>query len=574
MNGKSYSGYWSRGRLSRRRLLATGAAGSGALALSLGAAGCAGRPASQSSQPSGTPGAQTQPNTGGTLNLATNSDGVLDAQKTSSGPGGPVSGVQSRLFRFITGATPTVGQNHDLENDLGVSAESPDAVTWTIKLRPDAKFQNIPPVNGHAVEAEDIKSTFQRALDPATSNPNRGSLLMIDPAQIQTPDKQTIVFKLLYPYSPFHKMLGSTSYSWIFPREAYAGAYDPLKTVIGSGPFLIDSIQPSVATTVKRNPDWFDKPRPYLDGARTAVIPDTNTTRAQFGAGNLDTLVLDNTADFQTYSQANPKATVVKAIDGRSFPLYLQLGDLSSPFQDVRVRRALSMAIDRETIGKAIFSGESLYYTFVPGYMGKWAVSQQDVDPSTQQYFKYNPTQAKQMLSAAGQSNLELKVAYVTAGFYTPAYQKQAETIANMLNQVGIKTTLVAQDYVKDFIGGGHGSRQGNFDKNTIGFFAEAVYSEADDYLYIYFHSKSTSNGEKLNDPKLDAMIDKERAIPDENERLKAVQDIEKYIADQMYVVPTVGTYSWTLVNPRIQNYQYSQSAAFTETYTKLWLQQ
>jgi peptide/nickel transport system substrate-binding protein len=562
MIDRSSLSVWPRRRLTRRRLLVSGAAGAPAV-LALGAAACSTKASPQSGRSAVSTAAQ--PVTGGTFQGAATSNSVLDAQKTSSGPAAIVSGAQSRLFKFKTGIDPTVYANHDLEPDLALSAESPDAVTWTIKLRADAKFQNIPPVNGHAVEAEDIKATFLRGLDPATSNPNRGSLAMIDPAQIQTPDKQTVIFKLLYPYSPFHKALGSASYAWIFPREVASGGYDPAKTVIGSGPFIVNSVVPDVASTVVRNPDWFGRPLAYVDGVKIAIIADQQTVQAQFTAGNLDTLTIDNYNDLQTFSQRNPKAQVIKTVDGRSFPLYLQLGDPTSPFQDIRVRQALSMAIDRETIGKVIFSGQTVYKLFVPGYMGKWALGPEDLDQNTQQFFKYNPTEAKKLLAAAGINNLELKVAYVTGGFYTPAYQQQAETIAN---------SLVANDYVKDFIGGGKGTRQGNFDKYTIGFFAEAVYTEADDYLYIYFHSKSTSNGEKLVDPTLDAMIDKERTIADEDARLKAVQDIEKYIAGKMYVVPTVGSYTWTLVQPRIHNFQYSNGATFTETDAKLWIQQ
>jgi peptide/nickel transport system substrate-binding protein len=558
----------SRSRASRRRLLA---AAGGTMLVGLGSA-CA----SRSRAPAGAtaPASAAQPpRTGGTLSLYATANAVLDAQKTSSGPAAIVQGVQSRIFRIKTGLDPRVYADHDIEPDLGVSAESPDAITWTVKLRSDARFHNVAPVNGHPVDAEDVKATFIRALDPATNNPNRGSLTMIDPAQIETPDKNTVVFKLLYPYAPFRKALASTSYSWIFPREVLSGGYDPAKVVIGSGPFIVESIQPDVAWTARRNPDWFEKGRPYVDGLRVAIVPDLQQQFAQFAAGNLDLLLVDNYNDLQTVTQRSPKASVIKAVDGRAFPIYLQLGDPSSAFTDIRVRRALSMAIDREAIGKAIFSGQTVYTLFVPGYMGKWALGPQDLPKDLQQYFNYNPAEAKKLLESAGATNLQLKLAYVTGGFYTPAYSKQAETVGNMLNTAGIKANLVTQEYIKDFIGGGRGSRQGNFDKDTVGFFAEAVYTEADDYLYIYFHSKSSSNAERLKDLTLDAMIDKERSIVDEEARLKAVQDIEKYIADKMYVVPTIGGFEWNIIQPRLQNFQYSKSSNYTETWSKAWLQ-
>jgi len=560
-------------RLNRRRLLAATSAGAASSAAAL-LFGCSGRP------PAGTPSASRQgspgtPRNGGTLAAYLTYNPPLDPQKVSAGAQTSISGVLSRLFKFKTGTDPNAFADHETENDLGLSAESPDAITWTVKLRTDARFTNIPPVNGHAVEAEDIKASFTRAVDPSTGNPNRGSLSMIDPAQIQTPDKNTIVFKLAYPYAPFVATLASPAYSWIFPREVLTGSYDPSKTVIGSGPLILDSVTPDVAYVYKRNPDYFDKDAPHVDSIRVAIVADAAQRLAQFSGGNLDYLLIDNPNDLPAAKQQNPKATVLKVLDGRAFPLYLQLGDPTSPFQDIRVRRALSLAIDRETAGKVVWNGDSQFTLFVPAYMGKWASTVSDLDPSVQQWYKYDPAQAKQLLEAAGATNLQLKFAYVSPGPFTvPSYVQLAQTVSSMLNNVGIKTALIMHDYNKDFVDAGKGSRQGYFDRDTVGFFAEAVYSEADEYLYSYFHSKSTSNGEHLSDPALDSMIDKERTLVDRNERLKAVQDIQKYIADKMYVVPSVGSYEFELVAPRVQNFQYTQSlGVMTESWSKLWLQ-
>lgn len=96
---------------------------------------------------------------------------------------------------------------------------------------------------------------------------------------------------------------------------------------------------------------------------------------------------------------------------------------------------------------------------------------------------------------------------------------------------------------------------------------------EADEYLFGYWDSKSTNSHERLNDPAMDAMIDKQRTILDENERVKAVKDIVKYVADKMYVLSSVGSYKYSLIQPRVRNYNYSDSlGSHTEMYAKLWL--
>ncbi len=569
----SEDSYWTilRQRTLRRRVfLATAAAGAGLSSLSALSCGSRQQTASQSA---GTPTqAQAAAQPGGTFLWYLNSNYGLDPQKLSATGHQATGGVLSRVFRFKAGADPNAFTEHAIENDLGVSGESPDAVTWTIKLRPDAKFHNVDPVNGHAVEAEDIKATFTRMLDPATSAPNRGAIDMMSAAQVQTPDKQTVVFKLNYPYAPFPKLLSSATYSMIYPREVLTGAYDPAKKAIGSGPFMIDTITPDVAYTYKRNPDWFEKGRPNVDGLKIAIITNVAQQYAQFAAGNLDFLDVANPFDVPTIKQENPKATLLKVERASPYPFYFQMGDPTSVFQDIRVRRAFSMAIDRETIGKVVYGGEFVQPVFVPSYMGRWSLKVPDLPPDTQQYFKYNPSEARKLLEAAGQTNLQIRIGYPDT-FGTPVYVKQVETAANFLNAVGIKTTYWVMNYQKDFVDGGKGARQGFFDKDVVMYASAGGYSDADDWLFAYFHSKSTSNQERLADPVYDAMIDKERTLTNDAERLKAVREALQYLADKMYLVPTGGTYQWEFVNPRVQSFEYTNSlGVVTESFSKLWL--
>lgn len=570
MSDKSFYGRLV-GKLNRRRALGVVATGAGSIAV-ISACGRGG------SKPSagGTAPGQAQadkPRLGGTYNSYSQYNALLDPQKVSTGGTQTLaSGVMSRLFRYKTSTDPKLINDHDIESDLGLSAESPDAVTWTVKLRPKIHFQNVPPVNGHAVEAQDIKETFIRfvTLPP---NPNRGALGMIDPNQIDVPAADTLVFRLKYPYAPFQKLLASGAYGWIFPREAIDGGYDPAKQMIGSGPFIMENFTPDVAYVFKKSPDWFEPGRPYVDSVRYAIIQDATQRLAQFTAGNLDDLSIQ-IPDVDAVKQANPKAAFVPQAPSNSNSIYLQLGDPASPFQDIRVRRALSMVVDRDTLSKVSFNGQGKVMVFVPLTLGKWSISPDDLDPSTAQYFKYNPAEAKKLLDAAGASNLALRFAYIAnAPFSNPAYRSLYETIGHMLGDAGIKVTLIDHDYNKDFVDAGHGSRQGYFDKEVVVFGGIAQYTEADEYIFSYFHSKSASNGERLNDSKLDSMIDKARTIVNETDRLKAYQDIQKYIAQQMYVVPTCGGGSYVVTQPWVANYNLSvQTDVFAETYSKVWL--
>ena len=555
---------------SRRRALAGVGAGVAGLAL----AGCSSkRPVGSTGQAAPQAG-QTQPRPGGVFHRTDSSNTRLDPMIIGGGVSAATSAF-SRLFRFQSGTDPAVSLQYKVEPDLALRAESPDAITWTVALRPDARFHDIAPVNGHVVEAEDVKATFTRFLSK-TDNPNRAALGMLDAGGIETPSPTTVVFKLKYPYAPFSKTIASPIYAWIFPREALAGSYDPAKQVIGSGPFIMDGYTPDVSYAGRKNLDWFEKGRPYVDRLETAIIPAAAQMLAQFRTGNLDEAQPISPNDLPTLKQSNPKAVIVEA-PPQAYAVYFQLGDPTSVFQDVRIRRAFSMAIDREAIGKAEYDGHFGTSVFLPLDLGRWALKVEDLDADSRQYYSFNPGEAKQLLAAAGASDLEVKFAWVYNGSFSdvPEYQTQAQTINNMLSNAGIKTNPVRLDFQKDFNVGGKGPSNGFFPKDMTVFAPPKALSDPDEYLYQFWYSSSGGNRDMVKDGALDAMIDKQRSLVQDDDRLKAVLDIQRYLAQKMYAVPGPVGYRYSAVQPWVRNYcpTHQGPAQFTETHAKLWLQ-
>jgi peptide/nickel transport system substrate-binding protein len=564
-------------RLRRRRFLAGGLASAGLLA-----AGAACRRSNSSAgqasstRPSGASAGTPKP--GGTVLVSLSTNPLTwDSNRTTAGyTTNPLSSVASRLTRYVTGPDPRTAENHEVEGDLALSMESPDGITWTVKLRPDATFGDVPPVNGHAVEADDIKATFVRATAP--DSPNRGALALIDPDQIQTPARDTVIFKLKYPYAAFKTVTASTLYSWIYPREVLSGGYDPAKTMIGSGPFLFDSFQPDVAVAVHRRDGWFEKGRPYVDGIRWSVIVDTQQALAQFTAGHLDVLgpqsQVPTPSGLAAFEQANPKATVLQRQPTVGNAAFFQLKpDSNSPFQDIRLRRAVSLAIDRDAIKKAVYNDDGEAAFTVAPNLGKWALTQSSLDPSITQYYKYDPAAAKTLLDAAGMSDKQWKFVYAT-GFLGPTYAAAAQAIGNMLSAAGFKITTVTADFTKDFQNNGKGYRYGNFATDMIIFAAIAPYEDVDPFMANYFSSLSPNTMTGVQDSTLDQNLTKARAIINEDERLKAYLDIQKYLADKMYAVNGLPSpHAYDFVQPWLQNYQMDSSYAFaTETLSKVWL--
>jgi peptide/nickel transport system substrate-binding protein len=555
--------------LSRRGAIGMGAAVSAGGALL--AVGC-GTSRKNSGVSSPAPSSASQPQPGGTLQYSDISNPTLDPHTNGRYfTMKAVGGVMSRLLRYKTGVDPKVADAHDVEPDLALSVESPDALTWTARLRPDARFHNVAPVNGHAVEAEDIKATFVRALNEP-KNVNRASLDMIDPAAIETPDKSTVVFKLKFAYASFAHTLASPTYSWIFPREAASGGYNPEKTIIGSGPFLFDSFTPDVALTYKRNPEWFGKPQPFVDGVHHAIITDTSAALAQFSSGHLDYLE-PAPNDVDTLKKNVPQASVVAQSPGPGSWVFGQLGDPSSPWQDVRLRRAVSMAIDRDALGATAWANKFVIQGMASRYLGKWALQIEDMPADTAQYFKYNPAESKKLLEASGYKDFPFKFVFTNNG-YAPPFNTVNETINSMLNAAGFKTTLVTIDYQNQYVGGGKGYRYGQFPKDSLVAGLWVGPDDIDQTIFDYYHAKSTNKNTGLNDPTVTAMIDRARQIVNENDRVKAYRDIQQYLADKMYLVvglPYAPQYK--AVQPRVQSYQNSDTyGLYTEAFAKLWL--
>jgi peptide/nickel transport system substrate-binding protein len=571
MAEESYWARWQQRRASRRQLVA-GAAGLGLTGL---VAACGGQKKTATGATSPSAGsAQGTPKLGGTYNTSVTAEPVnMDPQIVTYPSGEAIaSGFMSRLFRYKTGIrggpNPNVIDDIESEPDLALSAESPDAITWTIKLRPDAKFQDIAPVNGHAVEAEDIKATFTRALSIPT-NPSLGALSMLDASHITTPDKQTVVFKLNYPYAPFNKTLTSPIYSWIFPREALAGSYDPAKVFIGSGPFILKSYTRNVEFVLAKNPDWFEKGKPYVDGVHVAIIVDPNAQLAQFTSGHIDDLLVGPN-NLDTMKQQNPTAAILPVSSPVDSNIWVSFTDPTSVFQDIRVRQAMSMAIDRDALHKILYNNQFDDTVFLPGNMGKWALHLKDLDADTAQYYKFDLDKAKALLNQTGILNQPFKWLYgdTTTG-------PQNEAMRNMMVAAGFKLSTVVVNYQKDYIDSGKGIRQGfGWGKDWIVFAGQQPFTEPDEMIYNYWHSKSTQNEEQLKDPTMDAMIDKERTLVNEDERLKAVHDIQSYIAKKVLILNSGTGKTNQFIQPRVQNFALATTMDTAITWAKLWLNQ
>ncbi len=563
------SNYWKQYqamRSSRRRFLgAAGAAGVGVAGLAL--AGCgddddgksdAGGLATSTPAPNATPtpvdpyaGAKR----GGTLKLIQGGDPpTIDPFGNLSFLTKGISGfAYSRLMKY---KAERLGGDAKPVGDLAEKYETtPDGLKWTIRLRPGVKFHDVAPVSGRAVTTEDVKFSWGRATNE--KNTNRSQLAFVD--KVEFPDASTAVFSLKAPNVAFLDVLADTNLLFIMPTEA-DGKFDPAKTMIGSGPWVLESFQPSVGSKWKKNPNWHEKGFPLMDAVDYAIIPEYANRLAQFRAGNVDASDI-NSADVIDVKKQMPGVQYVGEISQLMSFVYFD-PDPNSPWnKDERVRQAVSMCIDRDGLTDLGYNVKALkaagvdargpWNNIIPAGMSRFWLDPQgkDIGPGGK-FFKYDLAEAKKLLSAAGYAdNISATYQYV-ANRYGKSFDDIAQANINFMQQLGLKLTTEVQDYSSKYI---TQTFVGNFKGIAFGY--ETPFPEGGSYP-IRFFTDNPNNHSKIKDATLEKLAKDQQMEVNEEKRKAIFWEIQKYHATKMYYLPNqagAGT-GWTGWQPWMRN--------------------
>jgi peptide/nickel transport system substrate-binding protein len=532
MSGNDSASSWLHRRLPRRRVVAGGATGVAALALA-GCAGTASAPTEAPATATGAPAAaattgaapptavatQVAAKRGGAFrwSIGTTEHPHLDVHQTNSyhliwaGPGV----AYSQLLRFKGG--PGVPMLNFIPSpDLAESWQQPDDTTYVFKLRPGAKYHNKPPVNGREAVADDVVKSFQRQIDQKA---NAGLLAGI--AKMEAVDKGTVRLQLSKPNADFLWALGSAPCK-VVPPETWEIKGD-LKEgpVIGTGPFMFDKAEKGLVTMV-RNPDYFEKGLPYLDQVGFYRIPDAQTLVNSFRSKNLDIGYTGFTlGDIETLKKQFPELKTLRTTSQTRVVMGLKSDQ--APFNDVRVRRAISKAINRQDVIDTIFSGGARWAPGLVVPSQDWELPEAEI----KKILAYDPEGAKQLLREAGQDK-GLTVDCPVGNFLAGTVVNAAELIAAQLKQVGVTLNLKPTEGVNFtssiYVGGQY---EGAYISLQLG----GVPMNTD--LNLIWHSGGGYNTFGLSDPELDKLIDQQAVmVKDTDGRKKVIQDIQRRILD------------------------------------------
>jgi ABC-type transport system substrate-binding protein len=304
--------------------------------------------------------------------------------------------------------------------------------------------------------------------------------------------------------------------------------------------------------TFVKNPDYFRR-QVLLDGFEFRIVPDASARVAALRAGQVEYAYspVSSKTELDNLLRTNPDMQVnMIPLTYVTFSMALNLAD--PKYQDERVRRALSMALDRPQMVQIVNEGFGKPINLIPwtyvfddeptiesGNLGKW--------------MKYDPTEAKALLSAAGADGLQMNQSYYA---YSGANDRQVEVAVPMLEAVGVN------------VGGGKVDYTEFNSKWVTRQLADATLSgwgtsgfDADNWFYGQIHSKSPGNRWLINDPQLDTWADEQQVALDEDERREIHRKIWDRDLDMMYRPPLPSGFTFEVMAPSMRGIRWGQSS-------------
>jgi len=317
---------------------------------------------------------------------------------------------------------------------------APDGLTYTFKLRTGVKFSN-----GREVVASDVKYSIERAVDPKTQGPGAGFFGAIKGfddvtggkattlAGIETPDASTVVFNLSRPDATFLHVL-AINFASVVPKEAVeAAGGDFGKKPVGSGPFVLKDWTIGQKLLFERNKDYFVKDVPHIDSFSVEVGQEPLVALLRLQKGEVD-IAGDGIPPAKFLEIKNSADGAKMIVDGEQLHTgYVTLNTKVKPFDNVKVRQAMNMAINKDRItrilnGRATPANQPLP-PLMPGY-----------DKSFTGY-AYDVAKAKALLAEAGFADGFSTVLYSTN---TDPQPRIAQAIQQDLAAVGVKAEIRA----------------------------------------------------------------------------------------------------------------------------------
>ena len=468
----------------------------------------------------------------------------------------PVAPHYSTLLAF-TGPH----DNQKIEGDLAESWEvSPDGLTYTFKLRRGVKFHD-----GSDFTADDIKATYERIVDPPAGVLSYRKAVHQDIATIATPDPFTVVFTLHQP-SPSMLLHFASPFNCVYSAaKLRQNPKYPETEVMGTGPFrFVEHVKGSYWAG-KRFEQYFRPGRPYLDGYK-AFFVKSNAVSPGLQGGQFDAEFRGRTPGERDQLMAAMKDKMVVMEGPWITNILLTINSEKKPFDDVRVRQALTLAIDRWG-GSASLGRISLIKgvggVFRPGASFSLSKAELEKEPGFWPDIEKSRAEARRLLKEAGVTNLKVKLVnrpgdpFSSAGVYA----------VDQWRRIGVETEVAVLEIKLWY----DAMASGNFDvvARNISDFADDPNAQ---FNTLISKAKSTIAYSRHSDTSFDDLYDRQARIMDPVERLKVVNQLERLVLETAYNFPLLW-YQRIVVNHRkVKGWELTPSHLTGQTLADVWL--
>ena len=427
-----------------------------------------------------------------------------------------------------------IDENLKFQGELAERWESSeDLRTWTFHLRKGVKFHH-----GKELGAEDVIATFRMIADPATGSSARTYMDLVE--AFEAVDKYTVRFKLKIPYAGFAELMVERQMK-IVPSDRM----DKLATEpSGTGPFKLKSWVPGDRLELVKHTEYFEKGLPKLDGVTFRIMPENAARVAAIESGSVDlvwNLPLESIDKLKESKVLTVDSVATSTWDG------IVMGNKTKPFDDVRVRRAVLLALDKQQL--------ATFAAFGHGAPTHSPISPKHPYFNKQIGFKPDIAQAKKLLAEAGYPNGFTIPLHVPVG--RPTRERMAIAVQHMLKQVGIQVEVIRMPYNRfqtEISGKAPFYMDGYFTRPTL-----------DTSTYPWYHTTGSWNTRMwhFSSKRIDELLDKARATRDEKELAKLYQTFQQYAVED---VPGVIAYVMNFANA------YRKNVKGFKTHPYLWL--
>lgn len=512
--------------------------------------------------------AESQPKRGGVLTLRAWDPPNFDLQMFDSYKTHILySFTHSRLLRHRTEPGLPPG-TFPIEGDLAESWSQPSDTVYQFRLRQGVRWHNRPPVHGRELTAEDVAYSIRRSLGESG---RAASSLRASFDRAEVVDRYTVNLVLKTPLTWLPAMVATPMMLPIVAKECVEtfGDLQKAEAMVGTGPWQLDSYRRNVGITLTRHPSYFRPGLPYIDRIEVVLDDDSVRVATAFLTGKYDlgwdppgAIPRPDWVQLRDRLRAQrPGINTAEILDSSVFVVYMRTD--RPPFNDLRVRQAISMAINRREIIESVLEGGGVVNPPVQAALKEWALPIDQLGAGAACYH-FDPREARRLLAEAGHGGgFQTPMSYTS---YGRVYNDMLQLVARDLKAIGIDAKLVFKEY------GAFASTVpfGNFDGMALAAFPAATQPYTG--LFVRYHPKQPPNASHVDDPTLTGLLDQLAGAQDTSKRRELVHAFQRHAAVQQYYVHLPSGIHVAAWDAALKNYAPNMSNDYGGRLAAAWL--